>query len=88
MLNVAFVQNAMDSEGKPIDAGFYRTFWGLQQAFQHPVETSHPDAWTKMVKDLRVVLAEFNRQPVAVSGRAPSAGTPLPPHKQTALQPS
>lgn len=70
-----YVQDAKDSEGNPIDAAFYKTFWGLQQAFQHPVETLHPDNWTKMVKDVKLVLAEFMKRPVAVSGRAPSAGT-------------
>lgn len=69
------VQDARDSEGNPIDAAFYQTFWGLQHAFQHPVETLHPDNWTKMVKDVKLVLAEFMKRPVAVSGRAPSAGT-------------
>ena len=67
-------QDAKDSEGNTVDAAFYRTFWGLQHAFQHPVETVVPDNWTKMVKDVKSVLAEFMKRPVALSGRAPSAG--------------
>ncbi|KAK9864677.1 hypothetical protein WJX84_002944 [Apatococcus fuscideae] len=67
-------EDAKDSEGNPIDAAFYRTFWGLQHAFQHPVETVVPDNWTKMVKDVKIVLAEFMKRPVSVSGRAPSTG--------------
>lgn len=28
------LQGAVDSEGKPVDAAFYRTFWGLQSTFR------------------------------------------------------
>lgn len=28
------LQGATDSEGKPVDAAFYRTFWGLQSYFR------------------------------------------------------
>ncbi len=28
------LQGALDSEGHPVDAAFYRTFWGLQAFFR------------------------------------------------------
>lgn len=33
-LRLLTLQGAVDSEGKPVDAAFYRTFWGLQSYFR------------------------------------------------------
>jgi hypothetical protein len=55
-------QGAVDSEGQPIDAAFYRTFWGLQGAFQAPYAAMEPSKWAAAVGDIKRVLAEFAKQ--------------------------
>ncbi len=52
------VQGAMDSNGNPIDAAFYKRFWGLQSVFQNPGPHMKPAPWAGVVSDLQVGLAK------------------------------
>lgn len=38
----------MDSEGKPVDVEFYRTFWGLQAYFADPPRALQPGNWARV----------------------------------------
>lgn len=40
----AVPQGALDSEGQPVDAAFYRTFWGLQAFFRWAPHTRQQEA--------------------------------------------
>ena len=44
----------MDSNGEPIDADFYRRFWGLQAVFQNPGAHMAPAPWATAVLNLQV----------------------------------
>ena len=55
-------QGAVDSDGQAIDGAFYRTFWGLQAAFQAPYAAMEPSRWASVIGDVRKVLAEFGKQ--------------------------
>ena len=52
----------MDSEGQPVDAAFYRTFWGLQATFQAPYPAMEPSRWAATIADIKRVLVEFGKQ--------------------------
>ena len=50
-----FHQGATDSEGRPVDAELYRTFWGLQAYFSDPPRALQAGSWA------RVATGEANR---------------------------
>lgn len=55
-------QGAVDSNGKPVDAAFYTTFWGLQALFQQPYAAMEPSKWAATIADIKRVLTEFTKQ--------------------------
>lgn len=64
----------MDSNGEPVDAAFYRRFWGLQPVFMNPGPAMRPGAWSGVMGDLTAVLAEFDKQQtIAAASAAPDA---------------
>ncbi|BDA44079.1 probable THO complex subunit 1 [Coccomyxa sp. Obi] len=65
---------AVDSNGKPVDAGFYATFWGLQASFQQPYAVMEPSKWAATIADIKRVLAEFTKQPVALASSSGGEG--------------
>ena len=66
----------MDSNGEPVDVDFYRSFWGLQRAFQAPYATMAPAPWSSAVKTIQAALKRFKQEGFAVaSSSLPSAGT-------------
>jgi ABC-type dipeptide/oligopeptide/nickel transport system ATPase subunit len=56
------LQGEVDSNGEPIDAAFYSSFWGLQAVFQQPYSAIEPSKWTSTIADIKRVLAEFTQQ--------------------------
>lgn len=42
------VQGAVDSEGQPVEAEFYRTFWGLQAYFSDPPRALQAGSWARL----------------------------------------
>jgi hypothetical protein len=56
------LQGTVDSNGQPVDATFYATFWGLQDVFQHPYAAMEPSKWAGTITDIKRVLAEFTKQ--------------------------
>ena len=43
-----FLQDAVDTEGKPINVEFYKQFWSLQQFFQNPTKAVEPNLWLQV----------------------------------------
>ena len=65
----------MDSNGDPVDADFYRSFWGLQSTFQAPYDAMVPAAWSSAVKTIQAALKRFKQEGVAAAGGGlPAAG--------------
>ncbi|PRW33147.1 THO complex subunit 1 [Chlorella sorokiniana] len=54
-------EGAVDSEGKLVDAAFYRTFWGLQSFFSNPPTALAPGKWGEVSRDIRRVLERFRQ---------------------------
>ncbi|KAL4423622.1 hypothetical protein ABPG77_009209 [Micractinium sp. CCAP 211/92] len=68
-------EGAVDSEGNPVDAAFYRRFWGLQSFFSNPPAALQPGKWAEVSRDVRKVLEKFREEKVTVGeGRAADAG--------------
>jgi hypothetical protein len=67
---VLFIQGALDSEGKPVDAAFYRTFWGLQTFFSNPQVALQPGKWGEVSRDIKRVLDKFRQEKVTVGESA------------------
>lgn len=68
------LQGMVDSNGEPVDAEFYRRFWGLQPVFQNPGPAMRPGPWAGVMADLTAVLAEFGkRKTIAAASSAPDA---------------
>lgn len=67
-------EGAVDSEGKPVDAAFYRTFWGLQSYFSNPPSALQVGKWAEISRDIRRVLEKFRQEKVTV-GESAAAGT-------------
>ncbi|EFN51183.1 hypothetical protein CHLNCDRAFT_55304 [Chlorella variabilis] len=66
-------EGATDSEGKPVDAAFYRTFWGLQSYFSNPPAALQVGKWGEVSRDIRRVLEKFRLEKVTV-GESAAAG--------------
>ncbi|KAL4439830.1 hypothetical protein ABPG75_002831 [Micractinium tetrahymenae] len=66
-------EGAVDSEGRPVDAAFYRTFWGLQSYFSNPPAALQPGKWAEVSRDIRKALEKFQQEKVTV-GESPAAG--------------
>ncbi len=60
-----------------MDAELYRSFWGLQAAFQNPTHTLEPSRWAGAVAALNRVLDAFGRTPIALGRSGGSAGAEL-----------
>lgn len=56
------MQGEVDSNGEPIDAAFYSSFWGLQAIFEQPYSAIEPSKWTVTITDIKRVLTEFGKQ--------------------------
>ncbi|KAK9915708.1 hypothetical protein WJX75_002974 [Coccomyxa subellipsoidea] len=67
-------EGTVDSNGQPVDATFYATFWGLQDVFQHPYAAMEPSKWAGTITDIKRVLAEFTKQPVALASSSGGEG--------------
>lgn len=39
------MQGFLGTDGQPVDAEFYRQFWGLQQIFQNPTSAADANLW-------------------------------------------
>ncbi|KAI3431826.1 hypothetical protein D9Q98_010579 [Chlorella vulgaris] len=63
-------EGALDSEGKPVDAAFYRTFWGLQTFFSNPQVALQPGKWGEVSRDIKRVLDKFRLEKVTVGESA------------------
>jgi THO complex subunit 1 transcription elongation factor len=64
----------VDSNGEPVDAAFYRRFWGLQPVFMNPGPAMRPGPWAGVMTDLTAVLDEFDKQKtIAAASSAPDA---------------
>jgi THO complex subunit 1 len=73
-LQHASVQGMVDSNGEPVDAAFYRRFWGLQPVFMNPGPAMRPAPWAGVMNDLTAVLEEFDKQKtIAAASSAPDA---------------
>ena len=59
IFSVCFLQGALDSSGQLVDVAFYRTFWGLQSAFQKPYDVIEPGQWHKASYLLGCLLCTF-----------------------------
>ena len=86
-------QGMVDSNGEPVDAAFYRRFWGLQPVFMNPGPAMRPGPWAGVVNDLTAVLDEFDKQKtIAAASSAPDAegavthARPDPVHPPQLLQ--
>ncbi|KAF5841715.1 THO complex subunit 1 transcription elongation factor-domain-containing protein [Dunaliella salina] len=55
-----------DSNGEPIDAKLYTTFWGLQNVFKNPQSILQQSVWAKAVQDMSLVLEEMDKKKVTV----------------------
>lgn len=67
-------QGMVDSNGEPVDAAFYRRFWGLQPVFMNPGPAMRPGPWAGVMTDLTAVLDEFDKQKtIAAASSAPDA---------------
>ncbi|CAL8470063.1 g9605 [Coccomyxa elongata] len=64
----------VDSNGKPVDAAFYATFWGLQALFQQPYAAMKPSKWAATIADIKRVLTEFTKQPVVLASSSGGEG--------------
>jgi THO complex subunit 1 transcription elongation factor len=70
----ASAQGMVDSNGEPVDAAFYRRFWGLQPVFMNPGPAMRPGPWAAVMNDLTAVLDEFDKQKtIAAASSAPDA---------------
>lgn len=78
--------DAVDSAGKPVNAGLYKAFWALQASLQDPAAVLKvADNWNNFRKGLSAVLTELARSPATVAavrtadlaqpGAAAAAGT-------------
>jgi THO complex subunit 1 len=67
-------EGALDAEGNPVDAAFYRSFWGLQSWFADPPAALAPAAWPALRDGLGAALDRFAAERVTV-GEAPAGET-------------
>ena len=61
---------AVDAEGRPVDAEFYATFWGLQKWFSDPPSALRSGRWTEISKGILTVLDKFASEKVTVTENA------------------
>lgn len=63
--------DTLDSEGNPVDAAFYETFWSLQKYFSHPPTALAAGKWQLVSKSISSVLDKFKGQKVTVTESVP-----------------
>jgi THO complex subunit 1 len=68
-------EGAVDAEGKPVDVGFYTTFWGLQRWFANPPAALAPGQWAEVSRGVRTVLDRFSFEKVTVTENALLGGS-------------
>lgn len=66
-------EGALDAEGRPVDATFYKTFWGLQQWFADPPAVLAKGKWPEVSRGVRAVLDRFAAVKVTVTEAPPGA---------------
>ena len=73
------LQGAVDSEGKPVDAAFYRTFWGLQSYFRWGLGLVYvPSAANTLLQCWLALLRLLGPAVVLPSGLGATVSSPGP----------
>lgn len=65
-------EESVDAEGRPVDAQFYATFWGLQKWFADPPAVLGAGKWAEVSRGVRTVLDKFSSEKVTVTENAQS----------------